>query len=103
MNGGAERLPREHGLQVTDRRLAVLRAVGTHPHATADEIADDVRGSIGSISRQAVYDAGRWRTPHRRRVDPGAVRAPASSARPAPESSRAPVIKERFVSSGCES
>ena len=52
----AERLLRRHGLQVTAQRLAVLRAVSTHPHATADELADDVRGSIGSISRQAVYD-----------------------------------------------
>ena len=52
----AERLLRRHGLQVTAQRLAVLRAMATHPHATADELADDVRGSIGSISRQAVYD-----------------------------------------------
>ena len=43
-------------MQVTAQRLAVLRAVSTHPHATADELADDVRGRIGSISRQAVYD-----------------------------------------------
>lgn len=57
MNGDAERLLRQHGLQVTAQRLAVLQAVSTHPHATADELADDVRGSIGSISRQAVYDA----------------------------------------------
>ena len=56
MNEDAERLLRRHGLQVTAQRLAVLRAVSTHPHATADELADDVRGSIGSISRQAVYD-----------------------------------------------
>ena len=56
MNEDAKRLLRRHGLQVTAQRLAVLRAVSTHPHATADELADDVRGSIGSISRQAVYD-----------------------------------------------
>ena len=56
MNEDAERLLRRHGLQVTAQRLAVLRAVAIHPHATADELADDVRGSIGSISRQAVYD-----------------------------------------------
>ena len=56
MNEDAERLLRRHGLQVTAQRLAVLRAVATHPHATADELADDVRRSIGSISRQAVYD-----------------------------------------------
>ena len=56
VNEDAERLLRQHGLQVTAQRLAVLRAVSTHPHATADELADDVRASIGSISRQAVYD-----------------------------------------------
>jgi Fur family transcriptional regulator, stress-responsive regulator len=52
-----ERLLREHGLQVTAQRLAVLKAVSARPHATADELADDVRGRIGSVSRQAVYDA----------------------------------------------
>ena len=57
MNEDAKRLLRRHGLQVTAQRLAVLRAVSTHAHATADELADDVRESIGSISRQAVYDA----------------------------------------------
>lgn len=56
MSEDAERLLRQHGLQVTAQRLAVLRAVSTHPHATADELADDVRGRIGSVSRQAVYD-----------------------------------------------
>ena len=56
VNEDAERLLRRHGLQITAQRLAVLRAVWTRPHATADELADDVRGSIGSISRQAVYD-----------------------------------------------
>ena len=56
MNEDAERLLRQQGMQVTAQRLAVLHAVSTHPHATADELADDVRGSIGSISRQAVYD-----------------------------------------------
>lgn len=53
----AEGLLREHGLQVTAQRLAVLEAVSNRPHATADELIDDVRSSIGSVSRQAVYDA----------------------------------------------
>jgi len=47
---------RQHGLQVTAQRLAVLRAVATQPHGTADEIAEKVRAQIGAISRQAVYD-----------------------------------------------
>ncbi len=51
-----DQLLREHGLQVTAQRIAVMRAVSSRPHATADELADDVRAVIGSISRQAVYD-----------------------------------------------
>lgn len=50
-------LLREHGVQVTAQRLAVLRAVSAHPHRTADDIAEDVRAEIGAISKQAVYDA----------------------------------------------
>jgi Fe2+ or Zn2+ uptake regulation protein len=50
-------LLRERGLRVTAQRLAVLRAVGAEPHATADAIAERVRGRVGSISLQAVYDA----------------------------------------------
>ena len=41
---------------MTAQRLAIMRAVSDHPHATADELAEDVRAVIGSISRQAVYD-----------------------------------------------
>ena len=50
-------LLREHGVPITAQRLAVLRAVSGRPHGTADALADDVRGDIGTISRQAVYDA----------------------------------------------
>jgi Fe2+ or Zn2+ uptake regulation protein len=50
-------LLRERGVQVTAQRLAVLRAVSARPHCTADDIAGDVRAEIGTISRQAVYDA----------------------------------------------
>ena len=50
-------LLRDHGLQVTAQRLAVLRAVTGRPHCTADQVAEVVRAEIGSISRQAVYDA----------------------------------------------
>jgi Fur family ferric uptake transcriptional regulator len=42
---------------VTPQRLAVLKAVSTAPHATADAVARTVKGEIGSISVQAVYDA----------------------------------------------
>jgi Fur family ferric uptake transcriptional regulator len=50
-------LLREHGVQVTAQRLAVLRAVSRRPHCTAEGVAEDVRTQIGTISRQAVYDA----------------------------------------------
>lgn len=48
---------REHHLHVTAQRIAVLRAVSARPHCTADEVAEAVRGEIGAISKQAVYDA----------------------------------------------
>jgi Fe2+ or Zn2+ uptake regulation protein len=53
----SEALLRRHGLPVTAQRLAVLRAVSTRPHSTADDIDKLVRAEIGAISRQAVYDA----------------------------------------------
>ncbi len=53
----AASLLREHGVQVTAQRLAVLRAVSGRPHGTADDVAELVRSEIGAISRQAVYDA----------------------------------------------
>jgi Fur family ferric uptake transcriptional regulator len=50
-------LLRQRGIQVTAQRLAVLRAVTSHPHVTADAVAEAVRAEIGAISLQAVYDA----------------------------------------------
>jgi Fur family ferric uptake transcriptional regulator len=50
-------LLRQNGLHVTAQRLAVLQAVSRRPHSTADDVAEDVRVEIGTISRQAVYDA----------------------------------------------
>ena len=50
-------LLRQHGIQVTAQRLAVLRAVESQPHVTADGVAETVRSEIGAISRQSVYDA----------------------------------------------
>ncbi len=49
-------LLRQRGYRVTAQRLAVLRAVASAPHVTADTVADSVRAEIGSISLQAVYD-----------------------------------------------
>lgn len=51
-----EELLRRHGVQVTAQRLAIMDVVANMPHATADDLAEAVRGEIGSISKQAVYD-----------------------------------------------
>ena len=47
---------RQHDLPVTAQRLAVLRAVSLHPHATADDLTASVCGALGTISRQSVYN-----------------------------------------------
>ena len=52
----ADRL-RLHGLHVTAQRLAVLRAVSSRPHISAEGVAEVAIAEIGAISRQAVYDA----------------------------------------------
>ncbi len=57
MSGAATDLLRQHGVQVTAQRLAIMRVVAEHPHATADELGDEVRAQLGAISRQAVYDS----------------------------------------------
>jgi Fe2+ or Zn2+ uptake regulation protein len=48
---------RDHDVQITAQRLAVLRAVARRPHCVADEVAEAVRQDLGTISKQAVYDA----------------------------------------------
>jgi Fur family transcriptional regulator, stress-responsive regulator len=50
-------LLRQHGYRVTAQRLAVLRAVSSRPHLTAEDAVEIVRSDIGAISRRAVYDA----------------------------------------------
>lgn len=57
MAEATDQILRQHGVQVTAQRLAVMRSVSARPHATADELIDEVRAMIGSVSRQAVYDA----------------------------------------------
>ena len=56
MDDDVKRLLRQHGLQVTAQRMATMIAVSSRPHATADELTNDVRAAIGAVSRQAVYD-----------------------------------------------
>lgn len=57
MSDNVDQLLRNHGVQVTAQRLAIMRALSVRPHATAEELTDDVRSVIGTISRQAVYDS----------------------------------------------
>ena len=57
MTTDAAELLRDRGLRVTAQRLAVLRAVPSESHVTADEVAESVRAEVGSISLQGVYDA----------------------------------------------
>jgi len=44
-------------LRVTRPRMAVLQAVHAHPHADTFSIIGLVRGDLGEVSHQAVYDA----------------------------------------------
>ena len=48
---------RHHGMHVTAQRLAVVRAVSERPHRTADDLYRSVQAELGTVSRQAVYDA----------------------------------------------
>ncbi|HEX4280411.1 MAG TPA: Fur family transcriptional regulator [Solirubrobacteraceae bacterium] len=47
---------RDAGLRVTSPRLAVLSELTEGTHLTADQVAAAVRGRLGTISTQAVYD-----------------------------------------------
>jgi len=52
----AEPLLRGAALRVTQPRVAVLAAVHENPHAGTDSIIRIVRGDLGEVSTQAVYD-----------------------------------------------
>ena len=52
----AEPLLRGAALRVTRPRVAVLTAVHEQPHADTDSIIRIVRGDLGEVSTQAVYD-----------------------------------------------
>ena len=49
-------LLRAAGLRVTGPRVAVLRVLAQHPHASADLLVNAVRADLGTVSTQAVYD-----------------------------------------------
>lgn len=49
-------LLRVAGLRVTAPRVATLRELDRHPHASADSVAASVRDALGAVSTQAIYD-----------------------------------------------
>jgi Fe2+ or Zn2+ uptake regulation protein len=51
-----EAMLRGSGLRVTRPRMGVLAAVHEHAHADTDTIITAVRGDLGEVSHQAVYD-----------------------------------------------
>jgi Fur family transcriptional regulator, stress-responsive regulator len=52
----AEQLLRGASLRVTAPRVAVLGAIPPGTHLAADAVAAEVRGRLGRVSTQAVYD-----------------------------------------------
>jgi Fe2+ or Zn2+ uptake regulation protein len=51
-----EQMLRGAELRVTRPRVAVLTAVFDHPHADTTSLIEAVRGDLGDVSPQAVYD-----------------------------------------------
>jgi Fur family transcriptional regulator, stress-responsive regulator len=47
---------RRAGFRVTAPRVAVLKSLAVHRYSTVDDIVSDVRGMLGSVSTQAVYE-----------------------------------------------
>lgn len=47
---------RRAGLRATAQRGAVLEWLDDNPHATADHVLQGVRGRLGAVSVQAIYD-----------------------------------------------
>ncbi|GMA32629.1 Fur family transcriptional regulator [Litorihabitans aurantiacus] len=70
-------LLRDRGLRATRPRLAVVATLRRLPHASAEEIARDVRTSLDSVSTQAIYDVLNALTDAAlvRRVDPTGARS----------------------------
>jgi Fur family transcriptional regulator, stress-responsive regulator len=63
---------REQGLRVTKQRVAVMSALSLVPHSGADTVLATVRGDVGQVSTQAVYDVLNTLTDHGivRRIQP---------------------------------
>jgi Fe2+ or Zn2+ uptake regulation protein len=91
----ADQLLRDHGLQVTAQRIAVVNAVAAHPHSTADDVVAAVSERIGAISRQSVYDTLRTLT------ERGVLRRIQPAGSPARYEDRAGDNHHHLVCRGC--
>jgi Fe2+ or Zn2+ uptake regulation protein len=56
MDTSHEQSLRAAGLRVTKPRVAVLEALRVQPHAQTGAVIEHVRGSLPTVSHQAVYD-----------------------------------------------
>jgi Fur family transcriptional regulator, stress-responsive regulator len=56
VDSDTEGMLRGAALRVTRPRVAVLKAVHTHPHADTDSIIQATRRDLPEVSHQAVYD-----------------------------------------------
>ncbi len=56
LTSDVERSLRDASLRVTRPRVAVLAALHHSPHADTDALIGAVRGELGTVSHQAVYD-----------------------------------------------
>jgi Fe2+ or Zn2+ uptake regulation protein len=76
MSDFEERL-RSVSLRVTRPRLAVLAALGDHPHVDTDTVFELVRIDLPTVSRQAIYDVLRALTDAGlvRRIEPAGATA----------------------------
>ena len=97
MATGPADLLRQRGIQVTAQRLAVLRAVSSELHITADAVAEAVRAEIGAISPVGIRRS--QRTGHRGPDPPhsarGITRALRGSRRRQPSSSDLSSLRAR--------
>ena len=57
-----EAVLRNHDLRVTRQRVAVLEVIRDNPHSDTGSVIELVRGRIGEVSHQAVYDTLRTLT-----------------------------------------
>jgi len=57
MTDDTAKILREHGVEVTAQRSAVLWTVSGRPHFMVEDVAENVIAKIGTILRQVVYYA----------------------------------------------